>query len=105
MGYSIRTKQFRYTVWIGDYYVADKPFSEAKIEAVEMYDYVKDPLETKSVIGDKAYAKEEAMMKALFEKAMEREHKQCVDYSKLANWQTPISTDSNKKGRKMGSIE
>jgi iduronate 2-sulfatase len=105
MGYSIRTKQFRYTVWIGDYYVADKPLSEAKIEAVEMYDYVKDPLETKSVIGDKAYKKEEAMMKALFEKAMEREHIQCVGYSKLANWQTPISTTPEKKGRKMGAIE
>ncbi len=105
MGYSIRTKQFRYTVWIGDYYSAEKPFSEAKIEAVEMYDYVKDPLETRSVIGDKAYAKDEAMMKDMFEDAMEREHKQCVNYSKLANWQTPISTNTEKKGRKMGSIE
>lgn len=105
MGYSIRTKRFRYTAWIGDYYSADKPFSDAKIEAVEMYDYEKDPLETKSVTGDKAYAKEEAMMRNLFEAAMNREHEQCVNFSKLANWQTPVSTDSNKKGRKAGSIE
>ena len=105
MGYSIRTKRFHYTAWIGDYYSADKPFSDAKIEAVEMYDYEKDPLETKSVTGDKAYAKEEAMMRNLFEAAMNREHEQCVNFSKSANWQTPVSTDSNKKGRKAGSIE
>jgi len=44
-------------------------------------------------------------MRKLFEDAMEREHKQCVSFSKLANWQTPISTTPEKKGRKMGAIE
>jgi len=105
MGYSIRTKRFRYTQWIGNYYSAEKPYSEAKVEATEMYDYEKDPLETKSVIGDIAYVKEEAQMKKLFTEAMEREHIQYGNYSKLANWQTPISTTPEKKGRKVGAIE
>ena len=70
-----------------------------------MYDYEKDPMETKSVIGDKAYSKEETMMKKLFTEAMEREHKQYENYSKLANWQKPISTTPEKKGRKSGAIE
>ena len=100
MGYSIRTKRFRYTAWLGESYSSEKPFAEAKVEATELYDYEKDPLETKSMIGDKVYTKEEAMMKQLFVEAMEREHKQFVNYSKLANWQTPISTTPEKKGRK-----
>jgi len=90
MGYSIRTKRFRYTAWICDSYSAEKPFNEAKIIASEMYDYGKDPLETKSVVGDKQYVKEEAHMKQLFTEAMEREHKQYQAFAKLANYQTPI---------------
>lgn len=105
MGYSIRTKQFRYTVWIGDDYDASIPFSKAKIKTVEMYDYVNDPLETKSVSGDLSYAKQEAKLKKLFEEAMKREHKQYLNYSKFANWQEKISTNPTKKGRESGSIE
>jgi len=105
MGYSIRTKRFRYTVWIGNYYSAEQPFSEAKILATELYDYKKDPLETKSVIGDKTYAKQEALMKQYFEEAMEREHNQFVAYAKLADFQKPISTTPTKKGRYAGNIE
>jgi iduronate 2-sulfatase len=90
MGYSIRTKRFRYTSWIDNSYSAEKPFSEAKIIATEMYDYKNDPLETISVIGDKKYAKDEAYMKQLFKQAMEREHKEYVEYAKLANFQTPV---------------
>ncbi len=90
MGYSIRTKRFRYTAWISDSYSAEKPFSEAKVIASEMYDYEKDPLETKSVVGDKQFAKEEANMKRLFTEAMEREHQQYEAYAKLANYQTSI---------------
>jgi len=103
MGYSIRTKRFRYTQWIGNSYSAEKPYSEAKVVATEMYDYEKDPLETKSLIGDESYAMEEARMKKLFTEAMNREHIQYVNYSKLANWQTSISTSPEKKVRKAGS--
>ena len=103
MGYSIRTKRFRYTVWIGDYYSAEKPFSEANILAREMYDYQTDPLETKSVIGDKTYVKEETLMKKYFEEAMEREHSQYTSFLKRANYQSPISTSPEKKGRYAGA--
>jgi iduronate 2-sulfatase len=105
MGYTIRTKRFRYTEWIGDYYSAEKPYSQAKILASEMYDYKKDPLETKSVIGDPSYVKEEVLMRKMFKGAMEREHNQYENYSKLASWHEPISTNSEKKGRKAGDIE
>ena len=101
MGYTIRTKRFRYTEWIGDLYSAELPYSQAKIVASEMYDYDKDPLETKSLIGDKAYSKEEAMMKKMFTGAMEREHVQYANYSKLADWHEPISTTPEKKGKKI----
>lgn len=105
MGYTIRTKRFRYTEWIGDYYSAETPYSNAKIVATEMYDYEKDPQETKSIINNKAYAKEVAMMKNLFKQAMERECKEYAAFSKTANWQKPISTTPEKKGRKSGEIE
>ena len=105
MGYSIRTKRFRYTVWIGDYYSTEKPFSEANILAREMYDYQTDPLETVSLIGKKEYAKDEAMMKNYFEEAMNREHNQFVAFSKRANYQKPISTNTSKKERQTGDVE
>lgn len=104
MGYSIRTKRFRYTQWIGDYYSTERPYNEAKVLAVEMYDYEKDPLETKNLIGDKAYVKEEAMMKKLFEEAMKREHEQFQNYSKLADWRKPDNIDKGKECRVYGII-
>jgi iduronate 2-sulfatase len=103
MGYTIRTKRFRYTEWIGELYSAEKPYSQAKIVATEMYDYDKDPLETKSLIGNSDYAKEQAMMKKMFNEAMEREHNQYVAFNKLASWHSPISTNTEKKGRKQAA--
>jgi len=96
MGYTIRTKRFRYTEWIGNPYTAEFPYNQAKIIATEMYDYEKDPLETKSVIGDKVYANEEVMMKKLFTEAMNREHSQYENYSKLADWHERKSTSTSK---------
>jgi arylsulfatase A-like enzyme len=93
LGYSIRTKRFRYTEWVEYPYTTEKPYCEAEVVASEMYDYDLDPLETKSIIDNPAYAKEQAMMKRLFKKAMKREHTQYKKYSKSANWQTRISTN------------
>jgi iduronate 2-sulfatase len=56
MGYSIRTQQFRYTIWMKDYFRTNKPFSKDLIVATEMYDYKKDPNETINVADEKAYA-------------------------------------------------
>jgi len=54
MGYSIRTKKYRYTIWMNNFTSADK-FSLEKVYASELYDYVKDPLETVNVVADKKY--------------------------------------------------
>jgi len=105
MGYSIRTTRYRYTIWMDNYYSAETPFNATDIKATELYDYVKDPLETINQSGTKEYNKAEAEMKKLIQSAMEREHKQYLNYSKLANWQVPISTNPEKKGRMSGSIE
>jgi iduronate 2-sulfatase len=56
MGYSLRTKQFRYTIWMKDSYRSSKPFSKALVVAAELYDYKKDPDERVNVVDDKNYA-------------------------------------------------
>ena len=55
MGYSMRTEQYRYTVWVKNF-TSDKPYSADKVYARELYDYVKDPLEKVNVSDDKNYA-------------------------------------------------
>lgn len=105
MGYSIRTTRYRYTIWMDNYYSAKTPFNATDIKATELYDYVEDPLETINQSGKKEYKKAEAEMKMLIQSAMEREHQQYLNYNKLANWQTPVSTNPEKKGRMSGSIE
>ena len=56
MGYSLRTGKYRYTIWMKDSFRSYKPFSEDLIVATELYDYVKDPNETVSVVNEKEYA-------------------------------------------------
>jgi arylsulfatase A-like enzyme len=49
MGYSLRTERYRYTRWLN--------LDEGrKIEAVELYDYEKDPYETVNVAASAGYA-------------------------------------------------
>jgi iduronate 2-sulfatase len=56
MGYSFRTEQYRYTVWLKDYFRTSKPFSKDLIVADELYDYKEDPNETVNVVNEKKYA-------------------------------------------------
>jgi len=56
MGYSMRTDKYRFTIWMNDFTTNDA-FSESKVYATELYDYVADPLEKKNVIDEKEYAK------------------------------------------------
>lgn len=56
MGYSIRTVQYRYTVWLTEGFRSDRPYSDNLVVARELYDYRKDPDETVNVIDDKKYA-------------------------------------------------
>jgi arylsulfatase A-like enzyme len=56
MGYSMRTEKYRYTIWMNDF-TSSAAFSESKVYATELYDYVADPLEKHNVIDEKTYAK------------------------------------------------
>ncbi|MCP4787684.1 MAG: sulfatase-like hydrolase/transferase [Fuerstiella sp.] len=49
MGYSIRTRRFRYTEW--------RDFKTAKAQATELYDHENDPLETVNVAGRPDHSK------------------------------------------------
>jgi iduronate 2-sulfatase len=57
MGYSLRTDRYRYTVWMKNSFRSTSPFSADLVEAVELYDYEKDPNETINFSGEKAYSK------------------------------------------------
>ena len=103
MGYSIRTSRFRYTEWMKDSYRTNIPYDQKYLIASELYDYLKDPMETKSLIDDPQYIKQKQEMKKLFLSAMNREYLQSVSYSKVANYQTPIPTNL-KKGKSKANV-
>lgn len=55
-GYSLRNERYRYTEWHKNNYNSHKKYDDANIMATELYDYEKDPLESKNLINDPAYA-------------------------------------------------
>jgi arylsulfatase A-like enzyme len=92
MGYSIRTKRFRYTEWCSNDFKTNLPYDKKNVIAREMYDYEKDPMETENIADKPEYQKEKKELEELFIKSMNREFKSCTEYSKLANYQTPVNT-------------
>ncbi len=56
MGYSLRTKQYRYTVWLKNNFRSYMTFGQDLVVARELYDYNKDPNETVNVADEKSYA-------------------------------------------------
>ncbi len=64
MGYTIRTKRYRYTEWYKDYR-STQPRNGKKPTARELYDYEKDPLETHNFVNDPEYKKVAAKMQKL----------------------------------------
>ena len=56
MGYSIRTSQYRYTIWMKNVFRSTLPFNAASVIGEELYDYNADPLEKYNVAKDKKYA-------------------------------------------------
>jgi len=58
MGYSIRTSQYRYTVWMGNNFRSSQPFNKKLIVGEELYDYKNDPLEKENVISEIKYSKQ-----------------------------------------------
>nr|WP_121274256.1 sulfatase [Pedobacter schmidteae] len=55
MGYSLRTKRYRYTIWMENFR-SNQPFKASAVVGDELYDYQKDPLEKINVVNDKNYA-------------------------------------------------
>ena len=55
MGYSLRTKRYRYTEWYDEGYRSYKPYEEGVVIARELYDYEVDPLETKNLVDETEY--------------------------------------------------
>jgi iduronate 2-sulfatase len=68
MGYSIRTEQYRYTIWMKDFFRSTRPFNKDLVVASELYDYKKDPNETVNVADDKKY---ESVVKDMHEKMIQ----------------------------------
>jgi hypothetical protein len=92
MGYSIRTKRFRYTEWSSNDFKTNLPYDKKNVIAREMYDYEKDPMETENIAEKTEYKKEAKELEELFIKSMNREFKSCTEYSKLADYHAPINT-------------
>ncbi len=63
MGYSLRTDQYRYTIWMNNF-TSKQAFNETQVYASELYDYVKDPLEKVNVVNDKNYSDTSAALKS-----------------------------------------
>jgi iduronate 2-sulfatase len=54
MGYSLRTNQYRLTIWMNDF-TTSQPFDAKKVFASEMYDYKADPLEKVNIYKTDKY--------------------------------------------------
>jgi len=54
MGYAIRDGRYRYVEWFTRLN-STQPYDSDKIEGRELYDYEKDPLETRNLVGDPEY--------------------------------------------------
>ena len=55
MGYSLRDKRYRYTIWMNNNFRSTQKFNSDFIIGTELYDYDKDPNETNNVADDKEY--------------------------------------------------
>ena len=55
MGYSFRSNQYRYTVWLKDNLLSTTKVTPNDIYAEELFDYKNDPLETVNFANDAAY--------------------------------------------------
>ena len=56
MGYSLRTSQYRYTVWLKDDFRSYDHYAKDLVVARELYDYSVDPEETKNVADNEKYS-------------------------------------------------
>ena len=96
MGYSIRTKRFRYTVWLTKGFRTNMQYDEKLVLARELYDYEKDPLETENVLNKPEYEQDKLSLEQLFNKCLEREFRSNAAFAKIADYKTPINTSTRK---------
>jgi arylsulfatase A-like enzyme len=55
MGYSLRDKRYRYTMWMTNDFRSTQAFNSDLVVGTELYDYDKDPNETVNVADDATY--------------------------------------------------
>ncbi len=55
MGYSLRDKRYRYTIWMNNNFRSTQAFNPDFIVGTELYDYEKDPNETNNVVDENEY--------------------------------------------------
>jgi len=102
MGYSIRTKRYRYTVWFSNSFRTNLPYNEKDVIAREMYDYKNDPLEKENILNKPEYLQDQKQMENLFMENLQREYKGCAQYAKIADFKTSINT--KQKGAKKKAV-
>ena len=73
MGYSIRTERYRYTEWHDNNYRSYDAYSNDNIIGVELYDYEKDPLETRNLVKDPTYATAREQLKNMLKNHLKYE--------------------------------
>ena len=64
MGYTIRTKRYRYTEWYKNYR-STQPRNGKTPSETELYDYKKDPLESRNLVNNHKYKRTVKKMQAL----------------------------------------
>ncbi len=54
-GYTLRTENYRYTVWVSIDVRNGAEYNESEVYAAELYDYINDPLEKKNYLDQPGY--------------------------------------------------
>jgi arylsulfatase A-like enzyme len=73
MGYSLRTERYRYTEWHNNGYRSYDTYKDENIVGRELYDYEKDPLETKNLVDNSAYIDIAKQLKGKLKKHLQNE--------------------------------
>ena len=99
MGYSFRTNDYRYTVWINNK-KSTEPIYKEDIHAEELYDYKKDPLETENKINNKKYEKTKSTFQLLAARYFKDHDVSSSTVLKMANKSVNVKTlKTNKRAQ------
>jgi len=99
MGYSFRTNDYRYTVWVNNK-KSTEPIYKEDIHAEELYDYKKDPLETENKINNKKYEKTKSTFQLLAARYFKDNVVSSTTVLKMANKSVKVKTlKTNKRAQ------